>query len=107
MRVQMIILGFLLSVPAQAWNSENCTGGLAYLLPKLEQKGLLQSPSKEAPDADYVVNGVPNLCVAKHNEKYNWLIHRHSDGVTVFIERYEFKSTNSTYYGPFKSAYNK
>lgn len=107
MRVQILIIGFVLATSALAWNPEKCTGGLAYLLPKLEQKGLLQSPSTETPSAEYVVNGVPNLCTAKKNEQHNWLIHKHSDGVTFLIERYEFKTTNNTYYGPFKSAYNK
>ena len=107
MRVQIFIIGFMLTTSAQAWNPEKCTGGLAYLLPKLEQKGLLESPSTEAPSAEYVVNGVPNLCIAKNNEQYNWLIHKNSDGVTVLVERYAFQTTISTYYGPFKSAYNK
>ena len=107
MRVQVLIIGFMLATLAQAWDPVKCTGGLAYLLPKLEQKGLLQSPSREIPIDKYVVNGVPNLCIAKNNEQYNWLIHKHSDGVTVLIERYEFKTTNNTYYAPFKSAYNK
>ena len=113
MRILGLLILFAFVQAANAGQPSNCTGGLAFLIPKLEQKGLLQNPSGVMPDHNYAPDPKDTLedsrfiCIAKGDKKYTWFIHKHKNGVTVIIERYQFKTTKSTYYGPFQSAYKK
>ncbi len=113
MRITGLVLAFTFALPINAGNPEYCTGALAHIVSKLESKGLLQKPSGIQPDKNYMpdesyeLEDSPQLCISRTDKEYNWIVHKHKDGVTVLIQRYEFDTSKSLYYGPFKSAYNK
>lgn len=107
--MKIIAITFLVLIPSMAsasWPTK-CESALLTLFNKLEQRDSLSSPSDVIPDENYIEDGRPRSCIVKTKMPYNWLIEMHNNNVTVIIHRYEFKTMESVYFGPYQSAYNK
>ena len=107
MKKLAFVLIILIPCAANASWPTKCEDALLGLFNKLEQRGLLSSPSDIYPDESYIDEGRPRSCLVKTKMPYNWFVDMHENNVTVIIHRYEFKTMESVYFGPFQSAYNK
>ncbi len=109
MKYIFIITCLFVSSNAMALKPGNCDTPLENLFANLIIKNKLGQPSNLEPDVDYKYKKHPNICVIQGSgsDDGQWLVHKHKNGVDVIFQFTSFKPFSKSYYGPFKSAYNK
>ena len=106
----LLIIFIVFPLNALAFKPAPCEIALNSLVTKLFNENHLGNDTSDKPGKPYIHKGHPNLCIAKPNiksKKYSWLVYMHENEVSVIIERKSLESFESTYFGPFNSAYRK
>jgi hypothetical protein len=109
MRYIFIITNILALSNAMALKPSNCSAALENLFANLVIKNKLDKPSNMEPDENYKYKQHPNICVipGSVSENAKWVVHKHKNGVDVIFQLTSFQPFSKSFYGPFKSAYNK
>lgn len=109
MKYIFIITSILASSNAMALKPSNCGAALENLFANLIIKNKLGQPSNMEPDENYKYKNHPNICVipGSVSKDAQWVVHKHKNGVDVIFQLTSFQPLSKSFYGPFKSAYNK
>ncbi len=105
----IIVTCILIPSKALALKPSNCGAALENLFANLIIKKKLGQPSNKEPSDNYKYKQHANICVIEGSVSKDgqWVVHKHKNGVDVIFQLTSYNPLSKSYYGPFKSAYNK